>query len=71
MMGCRRKLRGQDKSVFDIYRGMFFETIMRFIILNRPIGFYIPLEFKRLPFLIQLSFSGLPLFLVFLQLLFT
>lgn len=67
MMRSRRHLRGQDKTLFDIHRSMFFESEVRNFIFHRPVRFQIAGELERLAILIDLAIRRLSFQLFFFQ----
>ncbi|MDP8218260.1 MAG: hypothetical protein P9M03_06000 [Candidatus Theseobacter exili] len=52
----------KNKTITDINRGMLLQTIVRFIILDSPVGFEIPGEFEMFHLFIQ--FAGARFFLM-------
>jgi len=70
MVGGRGYLSSKNKPITGINRGMFLQTVVRFIILDSPVGFKIPGEFKRVPLFIQLTRRGFSFLFFFFQLLF-
>lgn len=69
MKGSERYLRGQDKPITGINRSMFFESIMRDIIFNRPVRLQITREFERIFRFIHFPFGRFSALSFFLQLL--
>ena len=65
----RRKFRGKNKAVVGIYRGMFLQSVVGFVILDNPVGVQITRELKVIPVLVYLSLRGLSFFSLFLDLL--
>ena len=70
MVGGRGYLSSKNKPITGINRGMFLQTIVRFIILDSPVGFQIPGEFERFPLFIQFTRRCFSFLFFFFQLLF-
>jgi hypothetical protein len=67
--GCKGG--GQHKAVAGIDRRMFFEPKVRGIIFNRPVGFQIPGELKRIALFIPLALFTVAVFALLFQLILT
>jgi hypothetical protein len=62
---------GQHKTVAGVDRRMFLQTKVGNIIFNRPVGFQVPRELKRIAFLIPLALFTVAVFALLFQLILT
>ena len=70
MVGGRGYFGSKNEPITGINRGMFLQTIVRFIILNRPVGFEIPGELKVTSVFVQFTSRCFSFLFFFFQFLF-
>ena len=71
MVGSGGHFRGKNKSIMGIDSGMFLESEMGLVILDRPVRFEITRKLKDVSILVQFSLGCFALFPFLLQLLLT